>query len=57
MLCFGGVPALRCPLLKAGDHLLRNVPHDELCHVAINASTRADQASPPPNEVVAVAMR
>jgi hypothetical protein len=46
MLRFGGVSALGRPLSQAGDNLLGNVPHDELCHLAINASTSAHPESP-----------
>ena len=38
MLRFSGMPAPSRPLLQADNYLLGNVPHDELCHIAINDS-------------------
>jgi hypothetical protein len=34
------------PLLEAGNHLLGNVSHDELCHIDINDSMDTVQESP-----------
>ena len=41
MLRFSGMPTPSRALLQPGNHLLRNVPDDELCHIAINDSTDA----------------
>jgi hypothetical protein len=38
MLRFSGMPAPSRPLLQADNYLLGNIPHDELCHIAINDS-------------------
>jgi hypothetical protein len=39
MLCFSGMPTPSSPLLQADNHLLGNVSHDKLSHIAINDST------------------
>jgi hypothetical protein len=41
MLRFSGMPTPSRALLQPDNHLLGNVPHDELCHIAINDSTDA----------------
>ena len=43
MLRFSGMPMPGRPLLQADNHLLRNVPHDELCHIDINDSIASDR--------------